>query len=87
MNRLAEFRRPIVVRSINVSRPDETIKRKLYLETEDDIAALTEEELIKLKEKQDREPVVTENTSEFTVILEYIEIVLPEDLNGKNEKT
>ena len=34
LNRLAEFKRPIVVRSINVSRPNETIKRKLYAETE-----------------------------------------------------
>ena len=32
LNRLAEFKRPIVVRSINVSRPNESIKRKLYSE-------------------------------------------------------
>ena len=40
LNRLAEFDRPIVVRSINVSRPNEIIKRKLYVEAEEEYAIL-----------------------------------------------
>ncbi|MDA0848183.1 MAG: Amuc_1100 family pilus-like protein [Verrucomicrobia bacterium] len=76
LNRLAEFERPIVVRSINVSRPNETIKRRLN-ETDVDLESLTSEELEKLKEEEKRDPIVTENLSDFTLTLEYIEIVLP----------
>ena len=85
LNRLAEFNRPIVVRSINVSRPDESIKRKLYAETEEDLEYLTSEEIEKLKEEEKRDPVVTENISEFTLTLEYIEIILPEDLSQEQD--
>lgn len=81
LNRLVEFKRPIVVRSINVSRPNESIKRKLYAETQEDLEYLTSEEIEKLKEEEKRDPVVTENISEFTLTLEYIEIILPEDLS------
>ena len=81
LNRLVEFERPIVVRSINVSRPNESIKRKPYAETDEELQYLTPEELEKLKEEEKRDPVVTENTSEFILTLEYIEIVLPEDLS------
>ena len=85
LNRLAEFKRPIVVRSVNVSRPNETIKRKLYAETEEDLQFLTPEELEKLKEQEKRDPIVTENTSEFVLTLEYIEIVLPENLSNDSD--
>ena len=81
INRLIEFERPIVVRSINVSRPNETINRKLYKEAEEGQEFLTSEELEMLKEKEKTEPVVTENISDFTLVLEYIEIVLPKDLS------
>ena len=84
LNRLAEFNRPIVVRSINVSRPNESIKRKIYVESEDELEFLTSEELEKLREQEKRDPVVTENISEFTLTLEYIEIVLPEDLSQED---
>ena len=78
LNRLAEFDRPIVVRSINVSRPNESIKR--FSDEEDiNMEDLSEEEIENLKEKRD--PVVTENLSHFTLTLEYIEIVLPDDLS------
>lgn len=83
LNRLAEFERPIVVRSINVSRPKESIKSS-YDEDEDEFA-LFEEEAEDLTEEQKRDPVVTENISEFTLTLEYIEIVLPEDLSQKED--
>ena len=85
LNRLVEFKRPIVVRSINVSRPNESIKRKLYAETDEELQYLTPEEIEKLKEEEKRDPVVTENTSEFILTLEYIEIVLPEDLSHEED--
>ena len=83
LNRLAEFDRPIVVRSINVSRPKESIKTS-FDEDEDEFA-LSEEESEALKDEQKRDPVVTENISQFTLTLEYIEIVLPEDLSQKED--
>ena len=85
LNRLAEFKRPIVVRSINVSRPSETIKRKLYSDAEEDLDYLTDEEIEKLREEEKRDPVVTENISEFTLILEYIEVILPDNLSHQEE--
>ena len=84
LNRLAEFERPIVVRSINVSRPNETIKRRLN-ETDVDLESLTKEELEKLKEEEKRDPIVTENISDFTLTLEYIEIVLPKNQSQEED--
>lgn len=84
LNRLAEFERPIVVRSINVSRPNETIKRRLN-ETDVDLESLTSEELEKLKEEEKRDPIVTENISDFTLTLEYIEIVLPKNQSQEED--
>ena len=45
---------------------------------------MTSEELEKLREQEKRDPVVTENISEFTLTLEYIEIVLPENLSQED---
>ena len=84
LNRLAEFERPIVVRSINVFRPNETIKRRLN-ETDVDLESLTKEELEKLKEEEKRDPIVTENISDFTLTLEYIEIVLPKNQSQEED--
>ena len=81
LNRLVEFKRPIVVRSINVSRPNESIKRKSYSETDEELQYLSPEEIEKRKAEEKTDPVVTENTSEFILTLEYIEVVLPEDLS------
>ena len=64
-----------------ISRPSETIKRKLYAETDEELQYLTPEEIEKLKEEEKRDPIVTENTSEFILTLEYIEVILPEDLS------
>lgn len=85
LNRLVEFKRPVVVRSINVSRPNESIKRKLYVEADEEFESLTSEELEILREKEKRDPIVTENISIFTLTLEYIEIVLPENLSQVEE--
>jgi hypothetical protein len=67
-----------------VSRPNETIKRRLN-ETEEDLESLTSEELEKLKEEGNRDPIVTENISDFTLTLEYIEIVLPKDQSQEED--
>ena len=80
LNRLAEFDRPIVVRSINVSRPTESVKTKTKEKKNDKLVALFGKELESLQAEQSKEPVVTENVSEFTLTLEYIEIILPEDI-------
>ena len=85
LNRLVEFKLPIVVRSINVSRPNETIKRKLYAEADEELQYLTPEDLEKLKEEEKRDPIVTENTSEFILTLEYIEIILPKNLSQEED--
>ena len=77
LNRLVEFKRPIVVRSINVSRPNDSIKVRTYSEDNEE---LTEEEKQKRKEEEKRKPVVTENTSKFVVTLEYIEVILPKNI-------
>ena len=78
LNRLVEFRRPIVVRSINVSRPNDSVRKNIAIE--EDLESLSPDELEALKEESKREPVVTENISEFTLTLEYIEVILPDDL-------
>ena len=66
------------MRSINVSRPNESIKTR-FNDTDEDLQSLTSEELEKLKAEESRKPIVTQNLSDFTLTLEYIEIVLPED--------
>lgn len=80
LNRLAEFDRPIVVRSINVSRPNESVKTNTKEKKNDKLVALFGKEVESLQAEQRKEPVVTENVSEFTLTLEYIEIILPEDI-------
>ena len=65
--------------------PNESIKKKIYADTEEDLQFLTSEELEKLKEEEKRDPIVTENISEFILTLEYIEIVLPEDLSHEED--
>lgn len=80
LNRLAEFDRPIVVRSINVSRPNESVKTKVTEKKNEKLVALFGKEVESIQAEQRKEPVVTENVSEFTLTLEYIEIILPEDI-------
>ncbi len=79
LNRLANFDRPIVVRSINVSRPNESVKTKFKDQRNDKIAAIFGDKVKDINKDQRKDPVVTENVSEFTLTLEYIEIVLQEE--------
>ena len=80
LNRLAQFERPIVVRSINVTRPNESVKVKSKEKSKK--SRLLEsfgEEIQSLEEDMRKDPVVTDNVSEFSITLEYIEVVLPEN--------
>lgn len=77
LNGLATFEMPIVVRSIEVKRPD---AQKAAPKKADDIfsifgAAAPAAETVEQTEEQ--RPVIEENLSEFTVTVEFIEIVLP----------
>lgn len=90
LNRLADFELPIVVRSIQVTRPSgsETVVAPPqddpannifnFFDEEDEDAG---EEALPPEGAADAEvqkPVIAENISQFTVILEFIEVVLPE---------
>jgi len=87
LNRLAEFEMPIVVGSIEVSRPSgseavvapsegggglEEIFGAFGGEGEGDDEPITED-------SEARDPIIENIDSTFTVVLEYIEIVLPEN--------
>lgn len=79
LNRLAQFERPIVVRSINVSRPNESVKAKKKEKPQKSrLLASFGKEIETLEDDLRKDPVVTDNVSEFSITLEYIEIVLPE---------
>lgn len=82
LNRLAQFERPIVVRSINVTRPNESIKvKKNEKPKKSRLLASFGKEIESLEEDLRKDPVVTDNVSEFSLTLEYIEVVLPEETN------
>ena len=79
LNDLSEFNMPIVVRSINVNRPEVSIKINDNFNNYDQEFDIFGDEVKKIQEEQKKEPVVTDNISEFTLTLEYFRIVLPED--------
>ena len=82
LNRLAQFERPIVVRSINVTRPNESVKvKKNEKPKKSRLLASFGKEIESLEEDLRKDPVVTDNVSEFSLTLEYIEVVLPEETN------
>lgn len=84
LNRLADFDLPIVVRSIKVKRPSgsETVVAPPSGGGADDIFALFEQggtpSTVEEPPAEGPEPVIEENISKFTVILEFIEVVLPD---------
>jgi hypothetical protein len=83
LNRLARFELPIVVRSITVSRPAgrQTVVAPPARNELDDIfgvfgdAAASEPEPEPVEAQK---PVIEENISTFTVVVEFIEVVLPD---------
>lgn len=94
LNRLARFELPIVVRSIEVTRPSgsETVTAPPPRDSPEDLFGLFEEEDSPVDTKagsaetteppaEAEKPVIEENISQFTVILEFIEIVLPDATN------
>lgn len=84
LNNLAKFDLPIVVRSIAVERPSgsETVVAPQGNNLDDifgifgDSGAETEAE-----PQEAQKPVIEENVSSFTVIVEFIEVVLPDASN------
>jgi len=80
LNKLAEFEIPILVRSIQVSRKDQTLKKskaKPKSTSLEDLfgsfgAAAPSEKPSAVKAEQ--KPIISENASNFTLILEYIQI-------------
>ncbi len=83
LNELAKFDLPIVVRSVEVQRPQgsATTATRVNAGNANDIfgvfgaSAPTSDEAPEEVQK----PVISENVSSFTVILEFIEIILPFD--------
>ena len=76
LNNLARPLMPIVVRSIEVERP-----------TGSETVAAPSSSSVNLDEifgiSQAQKPVIEDNASKFTVTVEFIEIVLPEESNGE----
>lgn len=89
LNELAKFELPIVVRSIAVERPSGS--ETVTVETNEDgfdalFGALGSNEASEPdgEEKEAQEPVISENISRFTVVVEFIEIVRPDDPASEN---
>jgi hypothetical protein len=88
LNNLAKPELPIVVRRIEVERPSgsETIAAPTPDDALDSIFgglggnSTTDEPD---PDRQAQEPVISENVSRFTVIVEFIEVVLPNDADDK----
>ena len=88
LNNLAKFDLPIVVRSIEVERPS-GISTTSKVPANNNLDALfgvfggeSNPEVEVFEEAQ--KPVISENISSFTVVLEFIEIVLPAESAGDN---
>jgi hypothetical protein len=89
LNSLATFELPIVVRSIEVERPggSETLVAPTRRNDPESIFDLFAEEEAPTEAAQseraaeEQKPVIEENISEFTVILEFIELILPDTQN------
>lgn len=85
LNNLARFELPIVVRSVAVKRPSgsETVIARAGSNSQDAITALFGGGDFSAGDKKAEWPkaVIEENISQFTVILEFIEVVLPDTQN------
>lgn len=86
LNSLAKFDLPIVVRSIEVERPQGSATTA-DLETNDLDSIFGAfggaSSAVEVAPESAQKPVISENVSSFTVVLEFIEIILPSD----SEKT
>jgi hypothetical protein len=84
LNNLAKFELPIVVRSIEVTRPTGSQTTSAPAANANNLDAIFgvfggAGEAAKEAPKEAQKPVIAENISTFTVVLEFIEIVLPAD--------
>lgn len=101
LNKISEFKLPLVVRSIEVERPsggETTIERPgnggglddIFGSFDDSEGEEPEGEL-ELEGRQlpseAQKPVIEENVSRFTVVLEFIEVVLPEAKGGEDDES
>ena len=83
LNELAKFDLPIVVRSVEVERPSgsETVDVK-QAEKKDSLESIfgvfgMEDAAEEEAQPEAQKPVITDNLSTFTLLLEFIEVVLP----------
>jgi len=83
LNSLAKFDLPIVVRSIEVDRPSEsrTTAAPTSNNNLDSIFGAFGGATGEAEPEEAQKPVISENISTFTVVLEFIEIVLPDASN------
>ncbi|MEM0966777.1 MAG: hypothetical protein AAGJ81_11565 [Verrucomicrobiota bacterium] len=91
INRLADFELPLIVRSIEVRPAEEDdVPEEEEAANEDDndpLAALfgtsfaeeEEEEVEESVPEDDREPVITETRSKFTIVIEFVELEIDMD--------
>ncbi|MFP4166398.1 MAG: hypothetical protein ACLFUF_04425 [Opitutales bacterium] len=95
LNNLATFELPIVVRSIDVSRPegitttaapegDDSDLESLFGGFDDADSEEGDATFEAGEEPETQKPVIEENISEFTVTLEFIDLILPSD--SENEE-
>jgi len=82
LNDLAKFDLPIVVRSIDIKRPtgSESTTLSTNKSNFDSIFGVFGESDDDETPKKEQKPVISENVSIFTVVLEFIEVVLPTDI-------
>lgn len=94
LNRLAEFELPLIVRSVEVriaaegDQPKQA-EKKSKPNSEDALFALfggsanDEEEAAPVEVVPGKEPVITENISRFTVVIEYVELSIDSKINSE----
>ncbi|MEM8867941.1 MAG: hypothetical protein AAGC73_06705 [Verrucomicrobiota bacterium] len=86
MNELAEFELPLVIRSIDVERPTETTA-SVSASAGDELSSIFgafNQDAAPVTEAIEQKPVVKDTVSKFTIVFEYIQIVLPD--TGKGEE-
>lgn len=86
LNQLAKFDLPIVVRSIQVERPTgaSTTTAPARNSLDEIFGVFGGAEASEEAPKEAQKPVISENVSKFTVVVEFIEVILPADAAGEN---
>jgi hypothetical protein len=90
LNSLSNFDLPIVVRSIEVNREATRAVNEGPSQNTNNLDAIfgtfggNSESAATQEAQEVQKPVIAENVSSFTVILEFIEVTLPEETEGEN---